>query len=50
MVKFESARTPVLEKIDHRYGKPRDMVTINGKIYTKNIGPGASDLDNFDDN
>ena len=26
------------------------MVTIEGKIYTKNIGPGASDLDNFDDN
>ena len=49
MVRFDSGKTPTLRKIDHRYGAPGDMVTITGKIFTKNIGPGASDLDNFDE-
>jgi hypothetical protein len=49
MVKFESSKTPELRKISQRYGRPGDIVTISGKIFTKNIGPGASDLDNFDD-
>ena len=49
MVKYESNKTPLLTKIDHRYGKPGDLVTISGKIFSKNIGPGASDLDNFDE-
>ena len=49
MVKFDNGKTPTLRKIDHRYGAPGDMVTISGQIFTKNIGPGASDLDNFDE-
>ena len=49
MVMFDNSKTPELRKIDHRYGKPGDLVTISGRIFTKNIGPGASNLDNFDE-
>ena len=49
MVRFDSSRTPELQKIDHKYGRPGDLVTISGKIFSKNIGPGASNLDNFDE-
>ena len=49
MVNFNSGHTPILRKIDHRYGRPGDLVTVTGKIFTKNIGPGGSDLDNFDE-
>ena len=48
-VAFENYWTPRLRKIDHRYGAPGDEVTIFGQIMTKNVGPGASDLDNFDE-
>ena len=41
--------TPILDSIDHRYGRVGDLVTIKGKFFTKNIGPGAQDLDNFDE-
>ena len=48
LVRFAEHKTPTLEKIDHRYGKPGDLVTVFGRMFTKNIGPGANDLDNFD--
>ena len=49
MVQFASHKTPILDSIDHRYGKVGDLVTVKGKLFTRNIGPGAQDLDNFDE-
>ena len=48
-VTFDEWYTPRLRKIDHRYGAPGDLVTVNGRIMTHNVGPGAHDLDNFDE-
>merc|ERR1712013_408365 len=48
-VNFDNWRTPILRDIDHRYGAPGDEVTVFGRIITKNVGPGGSDLDNFDE-
>ena len=48
-INYSNHWTPKLTKIDHKYGKPGDLVTISGRIFTKSIGPGASDLDNFDE-
>ena len=46
---FENHYTPRLRKVDHRYGAPGDLLTVTGRIMSKNIGPGAQDLDNFDE-
>ena len=48
-INFENHYTPKLRSIDHRYGAPGDLVTVTGRIMSKNVGPGAQDLDNFDE-
>ena len=48
-VKFESYYTPRLRSVDHRYGAPGDLITVKGRIMTHNVGPGAQNLDNFDE-
>ena len=48
-VKFESYYTPRLRSVDHRYGAPGDLITVTGRIMSHNVGPGAQDLDNFDE-
>ena len=48
-VKFESHYTPRLRSVDHRYGAPGDLITVKGRIMSQNVGPGAQNLDNFDE-
>ena len=48
-LKFESYYPPRLRSVEHRYGAPGDIITVKGRIMSSNIGPGAQNLDNFDE-